>query len=207
MNTRHSTNLTLAALCLSLFSCATKNSEPPPQGAAVIDARPDSDKTHRIGDIQLVSVNGKGVRGTRSVIQPGLNTVKTRFRWPQGGVGEVDLRFYATPGTVYDINFDEYPPTGKFKGGAGNTIMNGFGSSGDPYMAFVAAMVAPVAVVVHTGERMTNYSATHGQAVTYIDLSVIAHQSSQGTVRHVRAYPDGRVDGKPWAAWAQMKAP
>jgi hypothetical protein len=85
--------------------------------------------------------------------------------------------------------------------------VNGIGSSNDPYAGFVAAMVAPVAVVVGTGERMTNYSATHSQAVTHIDLSVIAHQSSQGTVRRVRAYPDGRVDGKPWAAWAQMKAP
>ena len=207
MSTRHATNLALAALFLSLFSCATKNSGPPPQGAAVIDAMPDPEKRHRIGDIQLVSVNGKGVRGTRSVIQPGLNTVKTRFRWPQGGVGEVDLRFYATPGTVYHINFDEFPPTGGFKGGVGNGMMNGIGSSGDPYAGFAAAMVAPVAVVVGTGERMTNYRATHSQAVTHIDLSVIAHQSSQGTVRRVRAYPDGRVDGKPWAAWAQMKAP
>lgn len=207
MITGSATNLALAALCLSLFSCATKNNEPPPQGAAIIDAMPDPEHPHRIEDIQLVSVNGKGVHGTRSVIQPGLNTVKTRFRWPQGKEGEVDLRFYATPGTVYNINFDEYPPTSEFEDGVAGKMMNAVGSSSDPYAGLGAAFIAPVAAVVGTGERLAHYKATHRQAITHIDLSVTAHHSGQGIVRQVRAYPDGRVDEKPWAAWAQMKAP
>ena len=41
----------------------------------------------------------------------------------------------------------------------------------------------------------------------HIDLMVVAEHSSQGIVRKFRAYPDGRVDGKPWAAWARMQAP
>lgn len=207
MITRNATNLTLAALCLSLFSCATKNNEQPPQGAAIIDALPDPEHLHRVEGIELVSVNGKGIHGMRSVIQPGLNTVKTRFRWPQGGAGEVDLRFYATPGTVYNINFDEYPPTREFKDGVAENIMNGIGSSGDPYAGIAAAFIAPVAAVVGTGERIAHHRTTHSQAATHIDLSVTAHHSGQGIVRQVRAYPDGRVDEKPWAAWAQMKAP
>jgi hypothetical protein len=207
MITRHAKNLALAALCLSLFSCATKNNEPPPQGAAIIDALPDPEHRKRVEGIELVSVNGKGVRGTRSVIQPGLNTVKTRFRWPHGEMREAGLRFYATPGTVYYINYDVYPPDNKLDDTMADKIVGSIPTD-DPSAFIIGTMImAPAAAVVGIGERVAHGAATSGQAVTHIDLSVIAHHSGQGTVRQVRAYPDGRVDGKPWAAWAQMKAP
>jgi len=67
--------------------------------------------------------------------------------------------------------------------------------------------LGPPAAVIGIGERISHGVTQHGKPATHIDLMVTAHHSSQGVVRQVRAYPDGRVDEKPWAAWAQMKAP
>lgn len=201
--------LSVANACLLLGSCALKSpATPPSQGSAIIDAIPGAEHMDQIEGIKLVSINGKSVKGTRSVIQPGPNTIKTRFRWPQGQVQEADLRFYATSGIVYFINYDVYPPRKEFTDGVAGGMVNSISSSGDPYAALIGTIIlGPVAAVTGTGERIAHGVAQQRQSATYIDLMVVAHHSSQGTVRKVRTYPDGRVDEKPWGAWAQMKAP
>jgi hypothetical protein len=98
---RELATLAAATGCLLLGSCASTTIKPPPAGSAVIDAAPDPKHRDRIKGIELVSINGASVKGTRCVIEPGLNTIKTRFRWPQGQDQQVQLRFYATPGTIY----------------------------------------------------------------------------------------------------------
>ncbi|MCF7674301.1 MAG: hypothetical protein K9N23_00910 [Akkermansiaceae bacterium] len=87
-----SATLAAATACLLLGSCASTRYTPPPPGSASIDAKPDPEHRERIKGIELVSINGKGVKGTRCVIEPGLNTIKTRFRWPQGPVQEANLQ-------------------------------------------------------------------------------------------------------------------
>ena len=210
MNTRPFILLALqsaATACLLLGSCASKSERPPPPGSAVIDAKPDPEHREHIEGIELVSINGSSVKGTRSVIQPGPNTIKTRFRWPQGMIQEADLRFYATPGIIYFINYDVFPPSKEFTNSVAEKMVDVI-SGGDAYGAiFGTVLLGPPAAVIGVGERISHGVAQQRQSATYIDLTVIAHHSSQGTVRQVRAYPDGRVDEKPWAAWAQMKAP
>jgi hypothetical protein len=179
----------------------------PPRGSAIIDAKPEPERREGVEGIELVSINGKRVRGTRQVIAPGPNTIRTQFRWPQGMVQEADLRFHATPGIVYFINYDVFPPRRETTDGVAGKLVNSVSSSGSPYAALGAAIVAPPAVVIGVGERVAHGVAQHGKPATHIDLMVVAHHSSQGVVRQVRAYPDGRVDEKPWAAWAQMRAP
>ena len=188
--------LLAATACLLLGSCASTADMPPPPGSAIIDATPDAKHMDRVEEIELVSINGRSVKGTRSVIQPGPNTIKTRFRWPQGQVQEADLRFYATPGTVYFINYNVYPPAKKLTNSVAQKIVDSSYIFG-----------GPPAAVVGVCEQVGHGIAEYRKSATYIDLAVTAHHSSQGVVRQVRAYPDGRVDGKPWAAWAQMKAP
>ena len=83
----------------------------------------------------------------------------------------------------------------------------GRGSSSDPYAGVAAILVAPAVAVIGIGERIGHKAGQRGQTATYMDLMVVAHHSSQGVVRKVRASPDGRVDAKPWAAGAQMRAP
>ena len=212
MNTRLSILLAIqsaATACLLLGSCAPTSEQPPPPGSAIIDAKPDPEHRGRIEGIELVSINGRSVKGTRSVIQPGPNTVKTRFRWPQGLVQEVDLRFYATPGTVYFINYDAYSPEYERDNRVAQKIGRElFDDSGSAEGAIVSAIfLAPPLAVIGIAEGIGHGVFKNPQPATRIDLMVVAHHSSEGTVRQVRAYPDGRVDGKPWAAWAQMKAP
>ena len=192
--------LSAAIACLLLGSCASTTVTPPPPGSAIIDAEPHAEHRQAIEGIQLLSINGRGVKGTRSVIQPGPNTIKTRFRWPQGLVQEADLRFYATPGIVYFINYDVYSPRNELPSSAVERAMEGADSA--TILMFGVPMAAMAAV-----EKIGHGATQQRQSATYIDLAVVAHHSSQGTVRQVRAYPDGRVDEKPWAAWAQMKAP
>ena len=160
-----------------------------------------------IEGIQLVSINGAGVQGTRRVIAPGPNIIKTRFRWPQGRVQEADLRFYATPGTVYFIYYDVYPPYSEFSGSVADKMIDAIPLEDTYGTIFGSLILVPSAAVVGIGERVGHGVAQHRQSATHIDLMVTAHHSGQGTVRRVRAYPDGRVDEKPWAAWAQMQAP
>lgn len=203
-------SLAAATACLLLGSCASTTVAPPPPGSAIIDAKPDADHRKQIEGIEgieLVSINGKSVKGTRSVIQPGPNTIKTRFRWPQGQDQEADLRFYATPGITYFINYDVYPPRNEGFTSMTEGALDALGSSGDPYAAVVGVFLAVPISAIAVGERIHHGVAQQRQSATYIDLMVVAHHSSQGTVRRVRTYPDGRVDEKPWAAWAQTKAP
>ena len=81
-------------------------------------------------------------------------------------------------------------------------------ATGDPYaMIFGSLILGPSALATTIGDRIDHSVDQHSQAATHIDLMVIAPKSDQGIVRRVRAYPDGRVDAKPWAAWAQMQAP
>lgn len=160
-----------------------------------------------IGGIQLVSINGKKTRGTRKALAPGLNTVRVRFRWPQGPVQEVDLRFHATSGTVYFINYDVDPPHTESTNGIANRMVETLYRSNDPYVALGAVIVAPPAAAIGIGEHLAHDAIQQGKHATRVDLAVVAHHSAQGVVRQVRAYPDGRVDEKPWAAWAQMREP
>lgn len=187
--------------CLLLGSCASTPDMPPPPGAAIIDATPDPRHQNRVEGVELVSINGKSVQGTRCVIAPGLNIITTRLRWPQGLVQEADLRFYATPGTVYLVKYDLYPSDKDDTTGLAQKLE--FEANKGMGLLYIAPLVAAVAVVEKTGVNLYNQRPP----ATHIDLKVVAHQSGQGIVRQVRAYPDGRVDGKPWAAWAQMKAP
>jgi len=207
MITRAFATYSAASACLLLGSCASMSERPPPPGSAIIEAKPDPEHREQIEGIELVSINGRSVKGTRSVIQPGPNTVRTRFRWPQGLVQEADLRFYATPGISYFINYDVYPPHNVAFSSVTEGSLNGAGTDGNPYAAMGAVLLAVPITAIAAGERIGHEVTQHRKAATYIDLTVVAHQSSQGTVRQVRAYPDGRVDEKPWAAWAQMKAP
>ncbi len=206
MITRVFANFIAAIACILLESCASTTVTTPPPGFALIDAIPEPKYRERVDGIALVSINGMRVKGTRHVIKPGPNTIKTRFRWPHGAVQEADLPFYATPGTAYFINYDVFPPHCEFKSNLARNTFEGVAGAGEagayllvPAMAVALAGTA-VQLVGHSVDQQFKPS-------TYIDLTVIAHHSSQGTVRQVRVYPDGRVDEKPWAAWAQMHAP
>lgn len=200
---------TLAAAtgCLVLGSCVSTTITPPPAGSAVIDAVPDPKHRDRVEGIALVAINGRSVKGTRCVIESGLNTIKTRFRWPQGQDQQVQLRFYATPDTIYFIYYDVYPPSTELTNTAAGRVMGSLGEMGGEGAIFGTLLLGAPAAVVATGERLGHGITQHRKPATHIDLVVVAHHSSQGTVRQVRAYPDGRVDEKPWAAWAQMQAP
>ncbi len=56
-------------------------------------------------------------------------------------------------------------------------------------------------------QRVTSQARELAKPADYIDVMVVAKNSPEGIVRRVRAYPDGRVDEKPWAAHAQMGPP
>lgn len=199
--------LAAAAACLLLGACASTTETPPPPGFAIIDSKPDPKHRDRLEGIELVSINGKEVKATRSVIEPGLNTIKTRFRWPQGHDQQVLLRFYATPGTIYFIYYDVYPPATELTNPVAGKVVDSLGDAGAGGAIFGTILLGPPAAVIGIGEKINHGVTQHGKPATHIDLIVMAHHSSQGTVRQVRAYPDGRVDEKPWADWAQMRAP
>ena len=48
--------------------------------------------------------------------------------------------------------------------------------------------------------------ALYFKPAEYVDVSVISEDPTEGVVRRVRAYPDGRVDSKPWDAWSNAPA-
>lgn len=181
------------AVFLLLGACASTKT-PPPAGLAVIDVKPDANFRKGIGGISLVSINEGKVKGTRSVINPGLNSIKTKFKWPNGWVQQVDLRFYATPGSVYTTHYDVFPPLPESRTPMADKVFDGAGMA--------APMILPSAAIIGAGEWVASSSPTS----TYIDL-VVFGPNSEGAVRKVRAYPDGRVETKPWSLWAQMKDP
>ena len=204
---KRATTLAAATGCLLLGSCASTTNTPPP-GSAIIDAIPDPEHREGVSKIRLVSINGKSVKGTRSVIEPGIKSIKTQFRWPQGQSQQVDLRFYATPDTVYFIYYDMYPPSKEFDSRVARGLMTPLNESTDPMAGiFGAIFLAPPAAVIGLAERANHSITKRGASTTYIDLMVVARHTSQGVVRRVRVYPDGRIDEKPWRSGAQMQAP
>lgn len=206
---RHGRLALLAAAGLS--SCATTTHDAPPAGRALIDATPDPARRDRIDGIHLVSVNGTPVHGTQTALNPGRNTVRLGFRWPQGGSQEVDLVFHAVAGSVYIIQYDVFPPYAnrmaeptdlEHRAGEVAGLSRGSGEA--------MLLVGPPALVLWGAgfmKRGANEAAEHRKPAQYVDLMVICRQSGEGIVRRVRAYPDGRVDAAPWAAHAQMIAP
>jgi hypothetical protein len=203
--------LLAAAALAGLSGCATTTHDAPPAGRALIDATPDLDRRDRIDGIHLVSVNGTPVHGTQTALNPGRNTVRLGFRWPQGGSQEVDLVFHAVAGSVYIIQYDVFPPYANRMGeptdlehraGEVASLSQGSGEAmllvGPPALALWGAGFV---------KRGANEAAEHRKPAQYVDLMVICRQSGEGIVRRVRAYPDGRVDAAPWAAHAQMSAP
>ena len=155
---------------------------------------------------RIVAINGKSVSGTRLVIAPGVNTVRTRFRWPQGGTGEADLKFYATPNTVYYVYYSVHPP---YRGNdnLGDKMLMGLSDTGSQDAILGAVAVGPVAAAVGAADKVVHETSQNLNPGKHIDVMVVAPRSGQGIVRQVRAYPDGRVDAKTWAPWAQLKAP
>ncbi len=209
---RHHQSLALLAAAMTgLCSCASTTHDAPPPGRALIDTTPDSARRDRIDGIHLVSVNGIPVRGTQTPLNPGRNNVRIGFRWPQGGNQEVDLLFHAVAGSTYIIQYEVFPPysnrmaepTGlEQRAGEVAGLSQGSGEA--------MLLVGPPALVLWGAgfmKRGANEAAEHRKPAHYVDLMVICRQSSEGIVRRVRAYPDGRVDAAPWAAHAQMKAP
>ena len=136
-----------------------------------------------------------------------MNSIKTRFRWPEGRDQRVDLRFYATPGTIYSIHYDVYPNPNVLEKTVAAKAMDGMTGPGSGTEGMLALFLAPPFIAMAAVERIGRGADRKSDSATHIDLMVVAHHSSQGIVRRVRAYPDGRVDEKPWAAGAQMDAP
>ena len=202
--------LALAALA-GLSSCASTTHDAPPAGRALIDATPDLDRRDRIDGIHFVSVNGSPVQGTQTALNPGRNTVRLGFRWPQGGNQEVDLVFYAVAGSTYFIQYDVFPPYAN-RMGEPTELEHRAGDVAGLAQGSGEAMilVGPPAFALWLPgflKRGANEAAEHRKPAHYIDLMVICRQSGEGIVRRVRAYPDGRIDASPWAAHAQMTAP
>lgn len=210
---RSSIPLSLLAGCTlaGLSGCASTTHDAPPPGRALIDATPDSSRRDRIDGIHLVSVNGIPVNGTQTALNPGRNSVRIGFRWPQGGNQEVDLVFHAVAGSTYIVQYDVFPPYAnrmaeptdlEKRAGEVAGLSQGSGEAmllvGPPALALWGAGFV---------KRGANEAAEHHKPAQYIDLMVICRRSGEGIVRRVRAYPDGRVDAAPWAAHAQMKAP
>lgn len=210
---RSSIPLALLAGCAlaGLSSCATTTHDAPPPGRAQIDATPDPDRRDRIDGIHLVSVNGTPVHGTQTALTPGRNTVRIGFRWPQGGHQKVDLEFYAVAGSTYIIQYEVYPPYAN-RMGEPTDLEHRAGEVAGLSQGSGEAMllVGPPALALWGAgfmKRGANEAAEHRKPAHYIDLMVLCRQNSEGIVRRVRAYPDGRVDAAPWAAHAQMRAP
>lgn len=53
-------------------------------------------------------------------------------------------------------------------------------------------------------QRGANEIEEQHKPARYMNLMVVSRHGGEGVVRTVRAYPDGRVDAAPWAAWARM---
>ncbi len=121
------------------------------------------------------------------------------------------MQCFSMTTTVYFIYYDVYPPYTEFANRTGRVsgqVGKGLAATGEPFLLFVGGLfLIPSAAVATIAERVDHSVDQHSQAATHIDLMVISPKSDQGIVRRVSAYPDGRVDEKPWAAWAQMKAP
>lgn len=205
--------LLLLAGCVmtGLSGCASTTRETPPPGHALIDATPDPDRRDRIDGIRLISVNGAPAHGTRTALNPGRNTVRIGFRWPQGGSQEVDLDFHAVAGSTYIIQYDVFPPYAN-RMGESTDLEHRAGEVAGLSQGSGEAMllVGPPALALWGAgylKRGANEAAEQRKPAHYIDLMVLCRQNSEGIVRRVRAYPDGRVDAAPWAAHAQMRAP
>jgi hypothetical protein len=183
---------------LFLGACASTPKTPPPPGSAIIDVKPDPDRRRGVDGIALVSINGGKAKGTRSVIKPGLNTIKIQFNWPHGQDQQADLQFYATQGTVYTIHYEVYPTRTKFKSSVAEKMIDGSGLD--------IVLVGPLAAITGVGERIAHNVHQNRLSSTYIDLVVLG-SLSEGMARKIRVFPDGRVQTKPWSSWAQMQAP
>ncbi|WP_338690748.1 hypothetical protein [Haloferula helveola] len=205
--------LALAATLIGILlaSCGSTTQRPPPAGMAVIDVTPDLEKRDRLDRLRVVSVNGQQSRGTRQVLNPGVNTVRVGFKWPQGGNQEADLAFFATEGTIYAVHYEVHPPFVNRMNQSvpadryvattldvASEMGEGAFLAVPPLLAFGSAAVA---------HRIGNTVAEESKPADYIDLIVTASHSREGIVRRVRTYPDGRVDPKPWARYAQMRHP
>ena len=196
---------------IGLDGCAPATYQPPPPGRALIDATPDSSHRDRIDGIRIVSVNGNAVRGTRTPLNPGRNTVRIGFRWPQGGEQEVDLTFHAVAGSSYIVQYDVFPPHANRLGertdleDAAGDVLALSGGSGE-----TAMFLAPPALALWGAgwvKRGANEVEEHHKPAQYMDLMVVCRHNREGIVRRVRTWPDGRIDAAPWAAHAQMTAP
>ncbi|MDG2123249.1 MAG: SGNH/GDSL hydrolase family protein [Verrucomicrobiales bacterium] len=163
---------------------------------ARLETRPVEELGERIKGLEIVSVNGERTGRRSSAIHEGLNQIKTKFTWPQGGTQEVDLTFEARKGKSYFVKFKGFPPTREVWGGglAAEDWME-MGSA-DPYGPVVC--VAPV-IVWAVWERLYRAAqVVSPPPANYTDVFVISRDWAEGVVGRVRAYEDGRIDSTTW---------
>ena len=198
----------LLSICIAgLVGCAETGTPRPSAGMAILDAASPHVGQDRIVHSSIISVNGMAVGRRQCELSPGRNTVRVGFQWPQGGEGQVNLRFHATAGTTYCVSYDPYPPYAE-RGSRGEKLPDLVSGMGDMGMATIAispligAMTVPL-----VGEGMAGDARERQRPADRMDIRVIAYRSPQGIVREVRVWPDGRVDEATRAPYAQMSPP
>ena len=200
-------------LLMGMTGCGTNSPHTRPStGVAMIDSRPIPRHRDRIKGMRIISVNGKpGVR-REAMIAAGLNTVRVRYDWPQGGSQEVSLRFKARPNVRYSVKYDPFPPTtDQFRGTTELSLAaDALGAEAFRLMELrggelAGLVVLTPAIVLGTAnyaDRIRETAREKFQAAHYVDLMVISEHNAEGVVRRVRAYPSGRVVSKPWEAYS-----
>lgn len=196
-----------ATLLAGLTSCGSTSRPPPGGGRASINAVPGGKYHDRIKGVQLISVNGTKAARKETGLPSGSNNVRLSFQWPQGGMQEVNLKFNARQNQKYTVKYDPFPPTAdQFHGtsdvsDAAQTIASeayelmALGH-GHPIAVLAGAAVLVPAIALGSADfgYRVKESIREGQApVQYVDLYVISDDGSEGVVRRVRAYPNGRL--------------
>lgn len=195
-----SLSLLLAAGIVALFlsSCASTTTRPPSPGMARFDATPDAERRDRIDGIHVSRINDRPARGSEHELAPGRTKVKVGFNWPQGGAQEVDLQFNARPNKTYVVYYDVHPPyvnrieqAGIMDATAGEIV-----NAASQMDVLGALMIYPFAAAGAgaMAVRVGNEIAEDSKPANYVDVMVVAQQSSQGVVCNRRVYPDGRIE-------------
>lgn len=181
----------------SLLLCQCANNRVPKlkPGQAYLDASPSEKHRAELSGFRVVSVNGKKTRGSATAIPSGPVKTVVAFHWPRIGKKRVPLSFTAREGHAYFVKYDRFPYPGKSSAGLKGVTKGLIATGAKLHMLGLPFIGAGVLTgFVEDVRKNSGITTRTRHAVNYIDLYIISRLSSEGVVRQVRAYPNGKLE-------------
>jgi hypothetical protein len=159
---------------------------------ATFDAVPEQEHATRIGNSQIVALNGNRLPQPLDTLDlsPGKHAVTVQFEWPDGGTAEAELAIPVVANRRYTTLYWPYPPDVRDEIAPVRPLaVEPTGSEADAFLLaafFATRAVEESAKYAAFKHRARKFSRNHAQ---YADIVVISSHQPEGIVCMKRVTP------------------